>query len=159
MKDTAAGQAAARVLSNTPRDMQLKRLLRPAVLYIHEECSLTPAQLFCDLSQKLNTLRALPLPTVSTFGELHLVSLGDFYQKIGRGYTSITLSNPTPDASMLPVFGAHVMEEAYAYHVEGGCLESAGDWFAIKRHEKEHEMPRCSYICICWMCVACVFFL
>ena len=44
----------------------------------------------------------------------------------------------TPDASMLPAFGAHVMEEAYAYHVEGECLESADD--LIVRTEKSHRV-------------------
>ena len=69
--------------SSTPRDLQLKRILEPARTYVNDECSLTRATLLWDLSEHLNKLRQVAPDKAQIFGNLNLLMIGDFYQKIG----------------------------------------------------------------------------
>ena len=68
----------------TQRDKQLMKVLDPAGSYVHDEASLTSAVLLWDLSTSLNRLRSVDPDTARCFGNLNFVSIGDFYQKVGR---------------------------------------------------------------------------
>ena len=74
------GVAGATGSNLSPRDEQLARMFAPRRTFIHDECSLTYAQLLWEVAGKLNRLRHVPPSASRSFGNLCMVHLGDFYQ-------------------------------------------------------------------------------
>jgi len=84
-KDNTGSNLAKKgqVCGPSKREKELATLFAPVSTFVHDEYSLTGAQLLWDTSSQMNKHKKLPSNAGRSFGNLNMLHCGDCYQKVG----------------------------------------------------------------------------